>query len=73
MSGEATAVELPIEHCDLKVRVGRDGVWLEFGRNAAIHVHNSLGERGGIVAHAVNQWCIARQAQAEALREADAG
>lgn len=71
MSDEAKVVELPIEQCDLKVRVGRDGVWLEFGKNAAIHVHNTLGQHGGIVASAVNQWCIARQEQAAAFREAN--
>lgn len=73
MSGEAKAVELPIEQCDLKVRVGRDGVWLEFGANAAIHVHNTLGQHGDIVARAVNRWCVARQEQAVASRGADAG
>lgn len=60
------AVELPINECDLKVRVGRDGVWLEFGPYATIHVHNTLGQSGHIVAHNINKWCLARQEQANA-------
>ena len=59
-----TATQLPIEQCDLTVRVGRDGVWLHFGKNAAIHVHNTLGQGGGICATQINHWCLDRQAQA---------
>lgn len=72
MSAETKAVELPIEQCELTVRVGSDGVWLEFGKNAVVHVHNTLGQQGGIAALLVNQWCVARQEQAAALRATDA-
>lgn len=60
------AIELPINECDIKVRVGRDGVWLEFGKYAAIHVHNTLGHTGSIIARNINEWCVARQEQADA-------
>lgn len=60
-----TNIELPIQDCDLKVRVGLDGVWLHFGNNAAIHVHNSLGGGRGIVESQIDKWCIARQEQAK--------
>jgi len=63
------AVVLPIEQCDLIVSVGRDGVWLRFGDNAAIHVHNVLGLDGGIIATQINRWCIDRQEQASAIRQ----
>lgn len=57
-------ITLPINECDLEVRVGRDGVWLHFGDGAAIHVHNTLGRGGGIIERNINKWCIARQEQA---------
>lgn len=57
-------VELPIADCDLKVTVGADGVWLHFGRYAAIQVHNVLGQGYGVIPDKVNEWCIARQKQA---------
>lgn len=62
-----TNIKLPIQDCDLEVRVGRDGVWLHFGKNAAIHVHNQLGGGHGIIESQINKWCIERQKQAETV------
>lgn len=56
-----TSIKLPIGDCDLEVRVGHDGVWLHFGHDVAIHVHNVLGQRHGIIDRNINAWCAARQ------------
>ncbi len=57
-------IKLPIQDCDLEVRVGRDGVWLHFGKYAVIQVHNVLGGGHGIVEKQIDKWCIDRQNQA---------
>lgn len=62
-----TSIEIPIKDCDLKVSVGRDGVWLHFGDNAMIHVHNVLGSGRGIIESNIDKWCLERQKQAEAI------
>ena len=67
MTDKETNTELPIQDCDISIRVGRDGVWLHFGDYAAIHVHNTLGDKSGIMAAQINKWCIDRQEQAKQI------
>lgn len=68
-----TNIKLPIEACDLEVRVGIDGVWLHFGKYAAIHVHNTLGGGHGVIENQIDKWCIARQQQAQPEPRTGAG
>ena len=66
-----TNTQLPIQDCDLEVRVGRDGVWLHFGNYAAIHVHNTLGGGHGIIQKQIDEWCVSRQEQAKQINDDD--
>jgi hypothetical protein len=58
------ALELPIQDCDIKVTVGRDGVWLHLGPYAMFHVANTLGQDGHIIGGNVRKWVLAREEQA---------
>jgi hypothetical protein len=68
-----TNIKLPIEDCDLEVRVGTDGVWLHFGKHTMIHVHNVLGGGHGIIQKQIDQWCIDRQNQVQPEPRTGAG
>lgn len=59
------SVELPIQSCDVRVTVGRDGVWLHLGEHTMFHVASTLGNTGGVIGSNVNKWVIARQQQAQ--------
>lgn len=61
------SVELPIENCDLKVKVGTDGVWLHFGEYVCVHVANSLGGGTTVINSQLRKWILARQDQAKEL------
>lgn len=61
------SIELPIQECDLRVTVGRDGVWLHFGKYTCIHVHNKFHETGHIIAGQIGIWCKEREEQAQLL------
>lgn len=66
------ATELPIQDCDITIRVGRDGVWLSLGAHTAFHVMNTLGDGGHIIGNNVAKWCVEREQQAKEI-EADNG
>lgn len=62
-------IELPIQDCDITVRVGRDGVWISLGPNTGFHVMNNLGKTGHIIGRKVAEWCDEREKQAEQVRK----
>ena len=62
------ATELPIQDCDIKINVGRDGVWLMLGPYTCFHVMNTLGRNGRVIENQVAKWCIEREEQAKQVR-----
>ena len=62
------AIELPIDECNITVKVGRDGVWMHFtdaeGRLASVHIYNCLGNRNGIIGSTIAAWVEEREEQA---------
>ena len=54
------------------VRVGKDGVWLNFtastGKHASLRVETVADERGPLAKGALVDWCKDRHAQAERMR-----
>lgn len=74
-SVEATMIPLNDE-CNLEIKVGRDGVWLNFiasnGRQASLNVNAISETKGGIIGSALYQWAVDREAQANQI-EVDNG
>lgn len=65
------SIELPIQECDIKITVGRDGVWLHIGEYSMHHVMNTLGGDGHVIGGNVAKWCLARQEQAKKIAETE--
>lgn len=73
----AKATMIPFnDECNLTIKVGRDGVWLNFlasnGRQASININVMSETKGGVVGSALYQWAIDREIQAKQI-EADNG
>jgi hypothetical protein len=51
------------------VTVGRDGVWLHFGKYSVIHVQNVLGSKIGsnIICDQISNWVMDREDQARQM------
>lgn len=69
----AKATMIPFnDECNLTIKVGRDGVWLNFlasnGRHASINVNVMSETKSSIIGSALYQWCVDREAQAEQIK-----
>lgn len=66
----AQSTLLPIDQCQLEVRVDREGVWLSFktekGLTASLEVGSTIADKqnGDFMKSAINQWWMERRAQA---------
>jgi hypothetical protein len=64
------ATEIPMDDCNLTIRCGRDGTWINFeattGKQACINIDHM--DKGGVIGAALRDWCADRQAQAEKIR-----
>lgn len=68
MVDQERSVELPIQDCDIKITVGRDGVWLHLGKYTGFHVANSLGQGSSIISSQLSKWIVERQEQAKGIK-----
>lgn len=72
---EEKAITVPLEYSELKLTVGRDGVWLHFsastGRSASMSVNSMAAKQGNLIGHALRDWCedMADVAEKSQLRE----
>ncbi len=68
---QATTIPLD-EECALSIKVGRDGVWLNFiasnGLQASLNMNAISEKQGHIIGSAIYNWCVDREKQAEQIK-----
>lgn len=70
---EDRATEIPDYMTQLKVNVGRDGVWLHFSSEAGVYssfnIDSLAGEQGSIIGKGLRCWADDMRKQAKQINE----